>query len=78
MKILSERLSPTDDNTLISVIVEYNNRLFKIIGSPIRLFVWSGFNGWLYIDNGDSKQTTNETINQFTNIMETFTNEKEN
>ena len=78
MRIISERYSPTTTQSMfLSCIVEYNDRLFKIIAGPTKLFVWSGFNGWLYIDNGDSKNTTKEHIDQFLNIMKVFTNGQE-
>jgi hypothetical protein len=77
MKIISERRSRTDGNALLSAIVDYNGRLFKISEtSPTKLYVWSGFNGWLYIDHGDRKDTTQESIDQFLPIMKAYTGEK--
>jgi len=78
MKIISERRSRTEGNSLLSIIVEYNDRLFKISEcSPTKLYIWSGWNGWLFIDNGDVKNTTQESIDQFLPIMKAYTNEKE-
>ncbi len=77
MRLISERYSRTDGNIFLSCIVEYNDTLFKIANmSPTRLYKWSGFNGWLYIDCGDSKNTTKEHIDQFLPIMKAFSNEK--
>ena len=79
MKIISERRSRTDGNVLLSCIVEYGDRLFKISEcSPTKLYIWSGWNGWLFIDNGDVKNTTQESIDQFLPIMKAYINEKEN
>ena len=75
MKIISERRSRTDGNSLLSVIVEYNDRLFKICDCPTKLYLWSGWNGWLFIDYGDRKDTTQESIDQFLNIMKAYTDE---
>lgn len=78
MRIISERYSPTTTQSMfLSCIVEYNDRLFKIIAGPTKLFVWSGFNGWLYIDGGEMKNTAKEHIDQFLNIMKVFTNGQE-
>ena len=77
MRIVNERYSVADNNMFLSCIVEYNDRLFKVVSQPTKLYVWSGFNGWLYIDNGDSKNTTKEHIDQFLNIMKVFTNGQE-
>jgi hypothetical protein len=78
MRIVNERYSVADNNMFLSCIVEYNGTLFKIANiSPTKLYKWSGFNGWLYIDNGDTKNTTKEYIDQFLNIMKTFSNEQE-
>jgi hypothetical protein len=71
-KIISERRSRTDGNVLLSVIVEYNGRLFKVSDCPTKLYFWSGWNGWLFIDHGDSKNTTQESIDQFIHIMNNF------
>lgn len=74
MKIIYEKRSRTIDSTLLSCIVEYNDRLFKISEcSPTKLYIWSGLNGWLYIDTGDRKETTQEHIDQFMPIMKAFT-----
>lgn len=79
MKIISEKRSRTDDNILISCIVEYGDRFFKIADcSPTKLYIWSGLNGWLFIDYGDRKDTTQESIDQFIPIMKAYTYEKEN
>ena len=79
MRIISEKRSRTDGNVLLSAIVEYNGILFKVCEtSPTKLYTWSGFNGWLYIDHGDRKDTTQESIDQFLPIMKVFSNEKEN
>jgi hypothetical protein len=79
MKIISERRSTIDGNTLLSCIIEYRTRKFKISNcSFTKLYIWSGFSGWLFIDNGDLKHTTQENINQFLNIMEAYTDEEEN
>lgn len=79
MKIISERRSVTDDNFIISCIIEYGNRLFKIADCPpTKLFIWSGLSGWLFIDYGDTKRTTQESIDQFIPIMKAYTDEKEN
>ena len=79
MKIISERRSLTDGNILISCIVEYGDRLFRIADcSPTKISVWSGWNGWLFIDYGDRKDTTQESINQFIPIMEAYTNNEKN
>jgi hypothetical protein len=52
--------------------------LFKISEtSPTKLYIWSGWNGWLFIDIGDRKDTTQESIDQFLDIMKAYTNEKE-
>lgn len=76
MKIISERRSRTDGNILLSAIVEHEGRLFKISEcSPTKLYIWSGWNGWLFIDYGDRKDTTQESIDQFLNIMKAYTNE---
>jgi len=76
MKIISERRSRTDGNVLLSAIVDYNGRLFKISEtSPTKLYIWSGWNGWLYIDHGDRKDTTQESIDQSLNIMKAYTDE---
>lgn len=76
MKIISEKRSRTDGNVLLSAIVDYNGRLFKISEcSPTKLYVWSGLNGWLYIDYGDTKETTQKSIEQFLSIMKVYTNE---
>ncbi len=76
MKIISERRSRTDGNVLLSAIVNYAGRLFKISdNSPTKLYIWSGWNGWLFIDNGDRKDTTQESIDQFLNIMKAYTDE---
>jgi hypothetical protein len=76
MKIISERRSRTDGNVLLSAIVDYNGRLFKISEtSPTKLYVWSGFNGWLFIDYGDRKDTTQDSIDQFLSIMKAYTDE---
>ena len=75
MKIISERRSRTDGNVLLSVIVDYGGRLFKISDSPTKLYVWSGFNGWLFIDYGDRKDTTQESIDQFLPIMKAYIDE---
>lgn len=78
MKIISERRSRTDDNILLSAIVDYGGRLFKISEtSPTKLYVWSGFNGWLFIDYGDRKDTTQESIDQFLYIMKAYTDEND-
>lgn len=78
-KIINERRSVTDGNTFLSSIVEYNDRLFKIVNRPpTQIYLWSGFNGWLYIDTGDSQTTTKDYIDQFLPIMKAYTNEKEN
>jgi len=77
MKIISERRSRTEGNSLLSIIVEYNDRLFKISEcSPTKLYIWSGWNGWLFIDNGDVKNTTQESIDQFLSIMKAYTKVK--
>ena len=79
MKIISERRSRTDGNILISCIVEYGDRLFRIADcSPTKISIWSGLNGWLLIDYGDRKETTQESIDQFLPVMRVFSNEKEN
>ena len=78
MRLISERYSRTDGNIFLSCIVEYGDRKFKIKTSPVQLYIWSGLNGWLYIDNGDSCTTTKEHIEQFLPIMRAFSNEKEN
>ena len=78
MKIISERRSRTDGNILLSVIVEYSDRLFKVCDCPTKLYLWSGWNGWLFIDHGDIKNTTQESIDQFLPIMKAYINEKEN
>jgi hypothetical protein len=78
MRLISERYSRTDGNIFLSCIVEYGDRKFKITTSPTKLHIWSGLNGWLYIDNGDSKDTSKEHIEQFLPIMRAFSNEKEN
>jgi hypothetical protein len=76
MKIISEKRSRTDGNVLLSAIVEYNGILFKVCEtSPTKLYIWSGFNGWLYIDHGDRKDTTQESIDQFVHIMKAYTYE---
>lgn len=76
MKIVNERYSGVDGHIFLSTIVEYNDTLFKIANSsPIKLYKWSGFNGWLYIDSGDSKDTTKEHIDQFLPLMKVFSNE---
>ena len=78
MRIVNERYSVADNNRFLSCIVEYNDTLFKIVNNTtIQLYKWSGFNGWLYVDNGDSKNTTKEHIDQFLNIMKVFTNGQE-
>lgn len=75
MKIISEKRSRTDGNVLLSAIIEYNGQLFKVSEtSPTKLYIWSGFNGWLYIDHGDRKDTTQESIDQFIPIIESFCN----
>jgi hypothetical protein len=73
MKIISERRSAGQSNIFLSAIVEYNGQLFKI--STTQLFIWSRFNGWLFIDYGDRKDTdtTQEYIDQFIHIMEAYT-----
>lgn len=79
MRIVNERYSRTDGNIFLSCIVEYNDTLFKIANSsPTKLYKWSGFNGWLYIDTGDHKNTSKEHIDQFLPVMRVFSNEKEN
>ena len=76
MKIISERRSTIDGNILLSCIIEYRNRKFKISDcSPTKLYIWSGFNGWLFIDNGYPKHTTQESIDQFLDIMIAYTDE---
>lgn len=78
MRIVNERYSPTTTGgAFLSCIVQYNDRLFKIIAGPTKLFVWSGFNGWLYIDGGEMKNTTKEHIDQFLDVMKVFTSELE-
>jgi hypothetical protein len=76
MKIISERRSRTDGNSLLSCIVEYSDRLFKVADSPTKLYIWSGLSGWLFIDYGDRKDTTQESIDQFLPIMKAYTGEK--
>ncbi len=80
MRIISEKYYGSDQSkSLSSAIIEYDGRLFRIADySPTKLFVWSGLNGWLYIDNGDRKETTKEHIEQFLPVMRAFSNEKEN
>lgn len=78
MRIISERYSRTDGNIFLSCIVQYSDRMFKITTHPTKLHIWSGLYGWLYIDDGDSKTTTKENIDQFLNTMKAFTDEKEN
>lgn len=79
MRIINERYTtPSTSSIFLSCIVSYNDRLFKIIGGPTKLFVWSNLNGWLYIDGGDMKNTTKEHIDQFLPIMKAFSDEKEN
>ena len=75
MRIINERRSQIDGNTLISCILEYNGRLFKISDCPTKLFIWSELNGWLFIDYGDTKETTQKSIEQFLLIMKAYTNE---
>ena len=75
MKIISERRSRTDGNALLSVIFEYGGRLFKVGDCPTKLYLWSGLQGWLFIDYGDIKNTTQESIDQFLDIMKAYTNE---
>jgi len=73
MKIINERYSSCVTSLFLSCIIQYNDRLFKIDGGPTKLYVWSGLNGWLYIDSGDRKETTQEHIDQFMPIMKAFT-----
>lgn len=76
MRIINERRSRTDGNSILSTIIDYNGRLFKISEcSPTKLYIWSGWNGWLFIDYGDTKDTTQESIDQFLAIMKAYTNE---
>jgi hypothetical protein len=76
MRIINERRSRTDGNILLSAIVDYNGRLFKISEtSPTKLYIWSGWNGWLFIDHGDTKDTTQESIDQFVPIMKAYIND---
>lgn len=72
-KIISERRSGIDGDVLLCAIVEYGDKLFRISEcSPTRLSIWSEYNGWLFIDYGDRKDTTQETIDQFLPIMKRF------
>jgi hypothetical protein len=75
MRIINERRSQIDGNALISCILEYNSKLFKISDCPTKLFIWSELNGWLFIDYGDTKETTQKSIEQFLSIMKAYTNE---
>jgi hypothetical protein len=76
MNILNTR--HTYDNRISTLIIDYKDRLFRINNlSPTSLYIWSGINGWLFIELGEYANTEQEIINQFIKLMDAYTNEKE-
>jgi hypothetical protein len=77
MKIVNIRHS--HENNLLSCIIEYRDRLFRITNCSIPdLYIWSEFSGWLFIEHGRSKDSVGETIDQFSPLIRTYSYEKEN
>jgi|688.fasta_scaffold05125_26 hypothetical protein len=76
MNILSTK--HTYDNRILTLIIDYKGRLFRINNvSPAGLYIWSGINGWLFIELGEYAKTEQEIINQFIKLMDAYTNEEE-